>query len=310
MDYDVIGDVHGQAGKLEALLKKLGYRVKDGAYRHPEGRMAAFLGDLIDRGPEQVKVVNIVRDMIEAGSGRTIMGNHEWNAYGCGTLDPEGSLHLRPRIESKMKDHLEFLRQVGLDSPLHKELVAWFGTLPPVLDLGGIRLCHAWWRPESVETVVAAMDDDGKLGETFLTGSFRKKTAPWLAMDNVVKGYEVSLPGGEQFLDHNDVPRKDVRVRWWDATATTFRSATLVPECERNRIPDTALPKDVKLGAASTIPTFVGHYWLTGKPGIQNATTAVLDYGAAIRGPLVAYRWEGEPALTNENLVWINPGEC
>ena len=35
MGYDIIGDVHGQIGKLEALLKKLGYRVKDGAWRHP-----------------------------------------------------------------------------------------------------------------------------------------------------------------------------------------------------------------------------------------------------------------------------------
>ena len=92
MDYDVIGDVHGQDGKLTALLAKLGYRVKDGAYRHPEGRMALFLGDLVDRGPGQVEVLDIVRDMIEAGSGRSIMGNHEWNAIGFATRDPEGRL--------------------------------------------------------------------------------------------------------------------------------------------------------------------------------------------------------------------------
>lgn len=54
MGYDIIGDIHGQAGKMKALLKKLGYRIKDGAYRNPEGRMAIFLGDLVDRGPGQV----------------------------------------------------------------------------------------------------------------------------------------------------------------------------------------------------------------------------------------------------------------
>ena len=91
MGYDVIADVHGQDGKLKALLVKLGYRVKDGAWRHPEGRMALFLGDLVDRGPGQVEVLGIVRDMIEAGSGRSIMGNHEWNAIGFATRDPEGS---------------------------------------------------------------------------------------------------------------------------------------------------------------------------------------------------------------------------
>ena len=95
MGYDIIGDVHGQDGKLTALLAKLGYRVKNGAYRHPEGRVALFLGDLIDRGPGQVEVINIVRNMIEAGSARTILGNHEWNAIGYATQDPESGAWLR-----------------------------------------------------------------------------------------------------------------------------------------------------------------------------------------------------------------------
>ena len=50
--YDIVGDIHGYATELEALLKELGY-VRDGvdgAYRHPQ-RQAIFVGDLIDRGP-------------------------------------------------------------------------------------------------------------------------------------------------------------------------------------------------------------------------------------------------------------------
>ena len=309
MSYDVIGDVHGQAGKLKALLNKLGYRIKDRAYRHPEGRMALFLGDLIDRGPAQVEVINIVRNMIEAGSGRTIMGNHEWNAFGCGTRDPEGPDYLRPRIEAKMKEHKEFLRQVGMDSPQHMELVEWFKTLPPVLDLGSIRLCHAWWKPDSIESIKTAMDVDGKLDDAFMVGSFRKHSAPWAAIDCVTKGYEIRLPGGGTFLDNNEMPRKDIRVRWWDESATSYRQAALVPEQERIRIPDLPLPEDVRLGASSDIPTFVGHYWLTGTPGVQNDKMAVLDYCAGIGGPLVAYRWDGEEVLSNDKLVWEKPGE-
>ena len=49
--YDIIGDVHGHASQLEALLKKLGYEKKNGCYRHSE-RTVIFVGDLIDRGPE------------------------------------------------------------------------------------------------------------------------------------------------------------------------------------------------------------------------------------------------------------------
>ena len=85
MGYDVIGDIHGQAFKLEALLRKLGYVERAGAWTPPQGRQAIFLGDLIDRGPAQVKVVNIVRSMIDAGHARSVMGNHEFNAIGYAT---------------------------------------------------------------------------------------------------------------------------------------------------------------------------------------------------------------------------------
>ena len=85
MDYDVIGDVHGQDLKLKALLAELGYRVRAGAYRHPAGRVAVFVGDLIDRGPGQVEVLEIVRRMEAAGSARVVMGNHELNAIGYAT---------------------------------------------------------------------------------------------------------------------------------------------------------------------------------------------------------------------------------
>ena len=49
MAYDIIGDIHGHADKLEALLRTLGYRERAGTWSHP-GRMAVFVGDYIDRG--------------------------------------------------------------------------------------------------------------------------------------------------------------------------------------------------------------------------------------------------------------------
>ena len=305
MDYDIIGDLHGQIGKLEALLKKLGYRVKDGAWRHPQGRAALFLGDLIDRGPGQVEVLTIVRDMVEAGSGRSIMGNHEWNAIGYGSRDPEGGEWLRPRSANKTYQHKAFLEQVGIDSPLHKELVDWFKTLPPFLDLGNLRACHAWWNPESIARIGAAMDGKGQIDEGYMVASFRKGSAPWVDMEAVTKGWEIRLPEGSAFLDPSGIERRDIRVRWWDEAAVDYRAAALVPDAERERIPDIPLPAEVRLGAVGDVPTFVGHYWLTGTPGVQNPTTAVLDFGAGKTGPLVAYRWSGEPVLGNDRLVWV-----
>lgn len=87
MSYDPIGDIHGQADKLHALLRTLGYREENGVYRHAE-RQAIFLGDFIDRGPRQRESVRIARAMVEAGTARAVMGNHEFNALAWVTPDP------------------------------------------------------------------------------------------------------------------------------------------------------------------------------------------------------------------------------
>lgn len=305
MSYDIIGDVHGQEGKLTTLLAKLGYRIKNGAYRHSEGSTALFLGDLIDRGPGQVEVINIVRKMIDAGSARTIMGNHELNAIGFATISPDGKGYLRSHSKNKVRQHEEFLMQVGIDSPLHMELVEWFKTLPPFLDMGDIRLCHAWWKQDFIDLVARFSDANGSLDDEFLLSSFQKNSEAWAAMEGVTKGLEADLPAGCSFTDPTGIERKEIRVRWWDESATTYRKAAMVSANDREHMPDIALPETVKLGRDSCIPVFVGHYWLTGTPAIQNAKTAVLDYGAALDGPLVAYRWDGESELGNDSFVAV-----
>jgi protein phosphatase len=85
--FDIIGDVHGCAEELEALLRELGYAIAeqrddgfvDGApvYAHPRGRVAVFVGDLVDRGPRILDTVRLVRNMVQAGSGHCVPGNHD-----------------------------------------------------------------------------------------------------------------------------------------------------------------------------------------------------------------------------------------
>ncbi len=66
MGYDIIGDIHGQADKLEALLTRMGYRNTSGHWQHHD-RQAIFVGDFIDRGPDQMLTVNLARRMVEEG---------------------------------------------------------------------------------------------------------------------------------------------------------------------------------------------------------------------------------------------------
>ncbi len=77
--FDIIGDVHGCFAELTALLGRLGYAVDaDGASaRHPAGRKAVFVGDLVDRGPATPAVLRLVMGMTAEGSGLSVAGNHE-----------------------------------------------------------------------------------------------------------------------------------------------------------------------------------------------------------------------------------------
>ena len=83
--FDIIGDVHGCADELQALLVKLGYRIEwsvDGADRSvsvvaPEGRKVIFVGDLVDRGPNSPDVLHIAMSMTAAGTAHVVQGNHD-----------------------------------------------------------------------------------------------------------------------------------------------------------------------------------------------------------------------------------------
>ena len=67
------------------LLDKLGYVYTEGpkngayqrVYRHPGGRKAIFLGDLVDRGPRILDTVQLVRNMVLAGNALAVPGNHD-----------------------------------------------------------------------------------------------------------------------------------------------------------------------------------------------------------------------------------------
>ena len=304
MEYDVIGDIHGHARKLDALLAKLGYVNRGGLWTPPQGRQTVFLGDLIDRGPEQVLVVDRVRRMVEAGYARCIMGNHEFNAIGYVSprLDGSGEF-LRKHSKINQDQHTEFLRQVGEGSALHRDLVRWFRTLPPALDLGGIRVVHAWWHQPYVEQVGGQWAADLPMSDDFLYRAYDSQNPEWQAMEGLTKGLEVSLPPGHSFFDHSGVERFNVRTKWWLSEGKSYRDVAILGEEQRHQLPDMALPEAFAPLPVSGSPVFVGHYWMTGTPSPQSSKVACLDYSAAKSGPLVAYRWMGENVIQPDGFV-------
>jgi polynucleotide kinase-phosphatase len=77
--FDIIGDIHGCFRELCMLLRKLGYAVDEDKYIAipPTNRRAVFLGDLCDRGPQNVDVLRLVMGMVRSSSAYCIIGNHD-----------------------------------------------------------------------------------------------------------------------------------------------------------------------------------------------------------------------------------------
>lgn len=301
--YDVIGDIHGQFGKLEALMKRLGYARRGDGWKAPSGRQAVFIGDLIDRGPEQVAVLKAVRAMVDSGDARCVLGNHEFNAIGYVTLRRDGSgQYLRRRSTKNVAQHAEFLRQVGEGSALHGEWVGWFRSLPPALDLGGIRAVHAWWHEPHLKVVADAGQQAGLQDDQFLHQAFERGTAAWSAMEGLTKGLEIRLPAPHSFLDHGGVERHEVRCKWWLESPRTYRDVALVGG-QTDRVPEHPLPQEYVGAPIDGAPVFVGHYWMDGAVRLQTHKVACVDWSAAKDGPLLAYRWDGEQVLDRGRFV-------
>ncbi|MDQ0153918.1 bis(5'-nucleosyl)-tetraphosphatase PrpE [Robertmurraya andreesenii] len=64
MQIDIIGDIHGCFAEFEELTKKLDYSWETGIPIHPQKRKLAFVGDLTDRGPQSLKVIEVVWELV------------------------------------------------------------------------------------------------------------------------------------------------------------------------------------------------------------------------------------------------------
>jgi hypothetical protein len=301
---DFIGDVHGHATALVLLLERLGYRIVDKAWRHPS-RIAIFVGDLIDRGPEQLRTVDIVRRMVESGAARCLMGNHEYNAIAWMTPHPHHpDEFLRAHNHRHHHQHKAFLAEVEGDASLHRDLIEWFARLPIWLELDGCRVVHACWDERQMELLRPHVDADGRLERSMLEHSMLKGSHEHQAIEVLLKGPEATLPPGVHFHDKYGHMRREVRLAWWNTAARSFRQAALLMKgLALEAIPDEPLPEKAMPKISSGGPVFFGHYWRTGQPQVLAPGFACVDYSAGRGDPLVAYRWDGEIELRSEKFV-------
>ena len=300
--YDIIGDIHGRADELEALLLKLGYRQQGTVYHHPE-RKAIFVGDFIDGKGQHKKTIDICRSMVEQGTALAVMGNHEFNAI-CYSIPDGSGDYLRPHNEKNIRDHAEFIAEFPPGSHQHQETIDWFKRLPLFLDLGELRIIHAVWHYPSFEITVPWLDDNNCLIPDAFALASDKSHPLYHAIEHLLKGIELALPEGFSFNDKKGNRRTAARIRWWDEQATHWSDATI--GTGDAVLPNLPLP-ELRYRYRDTVPLFVGHYWMNGNPGTLSDHVACVDYSVARPGgKLAAYRWYGEQKLDPNNFVWVD----
>lgn len=305
MQYDIIGDIHGQAGKLESLLTNLGYFFDpiQQCWKHPT-RMVLFVGDFVDRGPEQIRTLQLVRAMVENGCAKAVLGNHEFNAIAWFERDPQApGQYLRKHTDKNFHQHQRFLDEVGEGSAAHKYWIDWFYTLPLWID-DDVRVIHACWHTPSMELLAPLMGPNNTLTPQLVEKSSRKNSAEFVAVELLCKGMEVELPAGAVFVDKQGISRTQTRTAWWDETRTTYKQASLVNTELAAQLPDEPIPLHSLVNYDNQKPLFFGHYWMTGAPRILGDKLCCVDYSAAIgEHPLVGYRYDGEQVLNVEKFV-------
>ena len=311
MIYDVIGDIHGQADKLIGLLHQLGYVDNGQFFVPPPNHQAIFIGDLIDRGQQEIQTLEIVFAMLDAGVAQVLMGNHEYNALAYATvdprsIDPNNPDYLRPHNERNTSQHVAFLDEVKWGSDTHRYWLKRFYELPLWIELENACFVHACWDGEAMAVLKPLLTTDNRMTERGLQLTSYKGTPEYEALERVLKGVEVPLPHGLFFSDKEGTKRHKMRVKWWQSNLShqPIHHIARASKSELLHIPVDTLADAIDFRLTTDKSVFVGHYWLTGMPAPLCEQVVCVDYSAAKDGHLTAYRFDSEnPTLSAENFV-------
>ena len=119
-----IGDVQGCVEPLKDLLDRIGFdRARDRLW---------FVGDLVNRGPDSLATLRLVRDLGE--SAVTVLGNHDF--------------HLLAVAAGKAKKHRSDTLDQVLEAPDREQLLTWLRQQPMLHVEGDRAMVHAGLLPQ------------------------------------------------------------------------------------------------------------------------------------------------------------------
>lgn len=301
MIIDIIGDIHGYADKLSGLLTQLGYEHNGTYFAPPEGHRALFIGDLIDRGTQQIATLEMVFAMFDAGVADIVMGNHEYNALAFATCDPdEPEQYLRSHSEVHIRQHEAFLAEAPFGSETHQYWLTRFYEIPLWLETDYACFVHACWDVDSMAVLKPLLTKNNCLTPKALIETSKKHSDPYEALERVLKGVEAPLPDNLVMVDKDGAERRRIRVRWWldDLNNRSIHDVARAPKSSLTQIPKDALATNIDFALKTDKPVFVGHYWLSGDPEPLSNRVVCIDYSAAVdSGYLTCYQLDTERPL-------------
>jgi hypothetical protein len=272
---------------------------------------------------------------------------------------------LRPHDAKNLRQHQDTVRGFA-DAHGYDACVRHFMTLPLYLELPGLRAVHAAWIPPAIRALDAwaeskgvtagiransideaieiqqarAAPDERHWGELLDLGTrqhaldFAPDESVSIALERIVKGVEMRLPGDVRLADGGGHARGEMRIRWFDAAAgrryhehaltkaadaTKLRALLGERRIDADEYPATLPPLSALIPydaadayPADERPVFFGHYSLFDETDrefgtILRANVACVDNGGGYRdGTLSAYRWNGERELTRASVVTVD----
>ncbi len=307
---DIVGDVHGNYSKLIKLLNKLGYRKQNGFKN--QKRNIVFIGDIIDRGNENLKTLGLIKFLYEMEIALIVLGNHEYNAI-CYHREGDNDF-LRSHNSKNFLSHKETLLEIKDKNDEWLKYIEWFMQFPLYLEVKNLRLVHACWDDDMIQWLrdrnIYSIDNN----MVFLKNSVNKQRFEHKVIETVLKGPELNLPKNVEYTDRNGIKRNSVRIKWWIDKDEIIKyenlsQISLTDNKTKKMLKSFKINDEIKnLFNNKLNNDFIylfGHYWFKGKPKPIKKNIACLDYSVAKGGKLVAYRYNGEQELQNSNFIYL-----
>jgi len=229
--YLVFGDIHGRYATFSALLEQVGH--------DPATDIVCSVGDLIDRGPESIAVVDFFRrehcHVVRGNHEQMVVDSDEWRDI---WLDPRnGGATTLASIERCDRD-LPWLR-------------AFCTSLPVCLDVGeddepgAFRLIHAEspfdWPESHLQDFLSEATSDELSSSRLLWGrddielGLRRAWMPWRRRAVRVDPQRSTRP---VFCGHTPVPEtvEAFGTRWIDTSAGGFLTCVEPPTMREHRM--------------------------------------------------------------------------